>query len=247
MDNNSVNQELRSEAQLKEAIDSIAVIRRVFDRASVNTRSLAPLFLIMGGGNLLLKILSAIAPRFISPEVYGNLRLTASFILGAALLAVFLVRRKQVMTTENRYTMKLYNMWGTVIFGIYPLSLIVSLVVSFITQFVSLIEPGHALFTFSALDIVQFAAVCMCLYFTGLISEKRWLYVLAGVMIFGYVILFGIDLPYITDIKPVDSALEAYSYLSMRGSLANLFVDIIFLILGICFSLKRGGEGCGDN
>lgn len=236
--------------QLQDAIDSIAVIRSVFERASVNMRSLAPLLISMGGAQLLLTLLRAVIMINLSQQSLGIASVVfriVGYVIAAAIFVMFLVMRGRLNRTENSYTMKLYNMWGLVMFGIYPLSLATSLVVSILPRFTAYSFSDNALIVFPVLNIVQLAIVCMALFFTGLLGEKKPLMIFSAALLFVFVLIFGMNMPFIMDDIKIYSALSAYSYLTLRGSLANIIVNLVFLILGVCFAVKRGGVENGDN
>ena len=173
MDTKTTEKEKRENEQLQNAIDSIAVIRSVFDRASVNMRSLAPLLISMGGSQLLLTLLRAVIMPNLGQQSLGtaaNVFNIIGYVIAAAIFVMFLVMRSRLDRTENSYTMKLYNMWGLVMFGIYPLSLATSLVVNILPRFTAYNFSDNAFFAFPVLNIVQLAIVCMALFFTGLLG-----------------------------------------------------------------------------
>lgn len=240
---------------LRGAIDSIAVIRQVLERGDVNVRSLAPLFIAMGGSTLALTIAHDAASIFLartgSPESAGTASIVISwlsFAVWAAILVVYLLRRRELRRTETGCTMRLYDLWGGVMFGLPALTfaarLITLLVLSSGLAPSGLSEYGPMLV--SALGkFAEVAAVCMALFFTGLTREKKTLPVIGWALLFLCVTAVGLG-GLIPALRLEKNVVSVYSLIAVVTSFAQAIVSAVYLVMGIVYAVKRGGESHGN-
>lgn len=236
---------LQKEEQVREALDSIAVIKEMLSRSTVNMHRLGVLFLVYGAVTLvssflttaLMVILTAVA----SVSVLGIIShcingLSIAVTIG--LFVMFMHNRKKMIRTENSYTMKLYDMWGIVLFGSFVLSAIISFAAVGMSQ--SGIMAG------AVLNIMKYTAVCMCIFFTGHQIESKVLKAVSIIMLCVLPMLFAFDISAVAGSAEITSMLDAYSYLAARAGIANILTLVVYIVMGIFFIIKSRNNSYGD-
>ena len=247
---NNENEKSTSQEQLRDAIDSIAVIRGVFERAAVNMRALAPLLLCFGGAQILLIFIRPLLfTRMLDMQTYAVVERVVSLLIIAAVFALFIVKRNGLKRTENSYTLKLYDMWGVMLFGL-PLLTFAAKLLSVVLEYIapSLLSENGFIFTSMAEGAMRLAAVCMCVWFTGIVSDKTFLKVVAGVMLAGFVLIYGLKLDFLfgQSLSETGGIAEIAGYISSRCAFANLITYLAYIVLGVCFISGRGGKKDGN-
>lgn len=228
---------MQREEQVQNALDSIAVIKQMLNRSTVNVHKLGVLFLIYGAVTLassflttaLMVVLTAVA-NISTVNIVSQCINGLSIAVTIGLFVMFLKNRKKMIRTENSYTMKLYDMWGIVLFGSFVLSAIISFAA------VSMSQGG--IMAGAVLNIMKYTAVCMCIFFTGHQIENKVLKVVSIVMLCVLPMLFAFDLSPITGSTEITSILDAYSYLAARAGLANILTLVVYIVMGIYFIIR---------
>lgn len=243
--NTNENITMQKEEQVQNAIDSIAVIKQMLTRSTVNMHRLGVLFLIYGAVTLASSFLTTLMMTVLTAS--GNISIVKiasmcssgfSIAVTIALFVVFMQNRKKMTRTENSYTMKLYDMWGIVLFGSFVLSAIISFAAAGMSQ--SGIMAG------AVLNIMKYTAVCLCIFFTGHQIENKILKAVSIVMLCVLPMLFAFDISAVAGSAEITSILDAYSYLASRAGLANILTLVVYIVMGIFFIIKNRNNSYGD-
>ena len=120
---------------MKTAMEDIALIKRIINHAEINLRRLGWLFLVYGSATLAFLafdgVLSFYTARTASLQSAANLSIILaafSYAVSIALFVLFIYKRRSIEKTESVYTMKLFDLWGVMLFAPAALDIILGLI-----------------------------------------------------------------------------------------------------------------------
>ena len=123
------------EESVRSAMEDIALIRRMIDHTEINMHRLGWLFLVYGlvflAYSLFELFSTIIVARTSTLENAANLSIILSlltYVVIAVLFILFLRRRAALVKTETGHTMKLFDLWGVMMFAPAALELVILLV-----------------------------------------------------------------------------------------------------------------------
>ena len=119
-----------SEENVKNAIEDVALIKRIINHAEINLRRLGWLFLVYGSATLAFLVfdnfLSFYLARTASLQSVTNLSIILvplSYAVSIVLFILFIRKRRSIKKAENVYTIKLFDLWGVMLSRRQPLRL----------------------------------------------------------------------------------------------------------------------------
>ena len=236
-----------NEVNVQTAMEDIALIRRIMNHAEINLRRLGWLFLIYGSAAFAFLVLQLIL-AFYTARVAGlQSAATLHIILyvlsnavSIALFVLFMLKRRSIKKTESVYTMKLFDLWGVMLFAPVFLDLI-------LVPVKQVVPALNVILGNTALSCMKIGAVCICVFFTGQYISSRPMKVIAAVLSVLFPALFFIPLPfYGTALNESASAIQAFSYCSSQASLVSLLLPFVYIGMGIYSLKKQRGSVYGD-
>ncbi len=237
-----------NEANVKTAMEDIALIRRIISHAEINLRRLGWLFLVYGSATLAFllfdNILTIFVTRTSSLQSAANLSIALavlSYVVSIALFILFMLKRRRIKTAENVYTMKLFDLWGVMLFAPVALELI--------TLSLRLAVPSwNAALGKTILSYMQFGAVCICVFFTGHYISSRTMKIFTAVLSVLFPVLFLLPVPVFGNVNfdlPM-KALEVFAYCNAKTNLISLLLPFVYIGMGIFSLKKQRGSVYGD-
>ena len=152
-------------------MEDIALIRRMIDHTEINMHRLGRLFLVYGLVFLaytLFEVFSTvIAARTATLETTANVSIVLSlltYVVIAVLFVLFLRKRAAIVKTESEHTMKLFDLWGVMMFAPAALDLVISLAAVIAASSMPAISSVLLRVVFS---VMKNTALYMCIFFTG--------------------------------------------------------------------------------
>ena len=124
----------RSEENIKTAMEDIALIKRIIGHAEINLRRLGWLFLVYGSATLAFLVFENILTLYVahtaslqSVAALSIIMTVLSYAVSIALFILFIRKRRSIEQAENVYTMKLFDLWGVMLFAPVALELVLML------------------------------------------------------------------------------------------------------------------------
>ena len=239
------------EESVRSAMEDIALIRRIIDHTEINMHRLGRLFLVYGlvflAYSLFEFVATLIAVHTTSLETTSNVSIILSFLtyaVVAVLFVLFLRKRAAIVKTESEHTMKLYDLWGVIMFVPAALELVLSLaavIVGYTLPMISIV------FIRIALCAIKTTALSMCVFFTGHYTGSRVLKTISAVLILLLIALFTFG------VSPEGAWMNADNYAAQLAGIAGIririasFVQILVYIgMGIYCIMKQRGSAHGD-
>ena len=192
-------------------------------------------------------MVSIIVAHTASLETTSTLSQILSFLTYAViafLFVLFLHKRAVVVKTENEHTMKLFDLWGVMMFAPAALELVLTLV--------SLIA-GYSLPVISIVLVriilcaVKSTALSMCVFFTGHYTGSRFLKAVSAVLILLLIALFAFGVsPEGTWKSENNFFAQLAGIASIRITIASLVQILVFIGMGIYCIVKQRGIVHGD-
>ena len=112
------------EESVRSAMEDIALIRRMIDHTEINMHRLGWLFLVYGlvffAYRMVELFSTVIVARTSTLEAAGNVSIVFSlltYVVVAVLFVLFLCKRATVVKNESEHTMKLFDLWGIMMFA----------------------------------------------------------------------------------------------------------------------------------
>lgn len=244
----SASENQHSEENIKTAMEDIALIKRIINHAEINLRRLGWLFLVYGSATLAFQIFQIVftfyTARTSRLESVGTLSLiltALSYVVSIVLFILFIRKRREIGKSENVYTMRLFDMWGVMLFA--------PVVLGLVTRLIGLaVQSSNAAIGNTVLSCMKYGAVCICIFFTGHYISSRTMKIIAVVLSVLFLVLFIIPLPYVTavDLNETTTAIQLYAYLAAKANIISLLLSFVYIGMGI-FSMKRQrGSVYGD-
>ena len=235
-----------AEEDVRTAIEDIAIIRRVIDRSEINLRRLGWLFLSYGAITftlfMLKSILLVILSRMLSIEAVTTaiyIMQGLSFAVSVCLFVFFVNMRKEMIRTESKYTMKLYDLWGVMLFVPVVLGL-APVIISLIGSFYGASENTSLIYMF-VFNIMRYAAVCMCVFFTGHYIGSMFMKIISLPMFILLPVICAFGAPFLDgySLSTITGLPELYAYLTSKITFVSIILLLIYIVMGIVFLIKQ--------
>ena len=237
-----------NEVSMKTAMEDIALIKRIINHAEINLRRLGWLFLVYGSATLAFllfdNILSFYVARTASLQSAGNLSIiliALSYAVSIALFILFIRKRRSIRKIENVYTMKLFDLWGVMLFAPAALEIILLLL--------GLAVPSrNIVFGKTLLSFMKYGAICICVFFTGHYINSRNMKIIAAVLFILFPALFLIPFPFFDGVAfhETTDVLRVYAYFNAKNNLISLLLPFVYIGMGIFSLKKQRGSIYGD-
>ena len=237
-----------NEVSMKTALEDIALIKRIINHAEINLRRLGWLFLVYGLATLAFlafdNVLSFYVARTASLQSVSNLSIilmALSYAVSIALFILFIFKRRRIEKNENVYTMKLFDLWGVMLFA--PVALEIVLVL------IGLAAPSRNLvFGKTLLSFMKYGAISICVFFTGHYIGSRFMKMIAAVLFILFPALFLIPFPFFdgVDLHETTDVVRVYAYFNAKNNMISLLLPFVYIGMGIFSLKKQRGSIYGD-
>ena len=242
----SASENRHSEENIKTAMEDIALIKRIINHTEINLRRLGWLFLVYGSATLaflvfkiVLTFYTARTSRLENVATLSMIMTGLSYVVSIVLFVLFIRKRREIGKSENVYTMRLFDMWGVMLFA--------PVVLDLITQLIGLAVPSsNPAIGNTVLSCMKYGAVCICIFFTGhYISSPVMKIVAAGLFIL-FPVLFLIPSFGTVDPDEITTAIQVYSYMNTKTNIISLLLPFVYIGMGIFYMKKQRGSVYGD-
>ena len=242
----SASENRHSEENIKTAMEDIALIKRIINHTEINLRRLGWLFLVYGSATLaflvfqiVLTFYTARTSRLENVATLSMIMTGLSYVVSIVLFVLFMRKRREIGKSENVYTMRLFDMWGVMLFA--------PVVLALVTQLIGLAVPSsNAAIGNTVLSCMKYGAVCICIFFTGhYISSPVMKIVAAGLFIL-FPVLFLIPSFGTVDPDEITTAIQVYSYMNTKTNIISLLLPFVYIGMGIFSMKKQRGSVYGD-
>ena len=237
-----------SEENIKSAMEDIALIKRVMNHEEINMRRLGWLFLVYGSATLAFllfdNILTFFVARTASTQSVANLSIILmilSYVVSIVLFVLFIRKRRSIEKDENVCTMKLFDLWGVMLFAPVVLKLI-------LLFFGLAVSSWNAVSGNTILSFMQFGAICICVFFPGHYIGSRTMKIFAAVLSVLFPVLFLVPVPVFGNVNfdlPM-KALEVFAYCNAKTNMVSLLLPFVYIGMGIFSLKKQRGSVYGD-
>ena len=249
MTQQTTNPEIRrSEENVKTAMEDIALIKRIINHAEINLRRLGWLFLVYGSATLAFLVFENILTIYVSHTASLQSTATLSVIMTAlsyavsiTLFVLFMRKRGSIRKAENVYTMKLFDLWGVMLFTPVILELILVLT--------GLAAPSrNIVFGKTLISFMKYGAICICVFFTGHYISSRIMKIIAAVLFILFPVLFLIPFPFFDSVSlnETTDVLRIYAYFNAKTNWISLLLPFVYIGMGIFSMKKQRGSVYGD-
>ena len=230
----------RNEENVKTAIEDIALIKRIINHSEINLRRLGWLFLVYGSATLAFLVFDNILTFYVartaslqSVSTLSIILMALSYAVSIALFILFIRKRRNIEKDENVYTMKLFDLWGVMLFVPVALEIVLLLI--------GLAAPSrNIVFGKTLLSFMKYGAICICVFFTGHYISSRTMKIIAAVLFILFPVLFLIPFPFFdgADLNETTDVLRVYAYFNAKTNLISLLLPFVYIGMGF-FSLKK--------
>ena len=237
-----------SEENVKNAIEDIALIKRIISHAEINLCRLGWLFLVYGSATLAFLVFENVLTFFVartsslqSVSTLSVILMVLSYVVSISLFILFIHKRRSIEKAENVYTMKLFDLWGVMLFA--PVALEVILVL------IGLAVPSrNIVFGKTLLSFMKYGAICICVFFTGHYISSRTMKFIAAVLFILFPVLFLVPFPFFdgADVNETTDVLRVYAYFNAKTSMISFLLPFVYLGMGIFSLKKQRGSVYGD-
>lgn len=237
-----------NETNVKTAMEDIALIKRIINHAEINMRRLGWLFLVYGSATLAFLVIQIVltfhTARTSSLESVSTLSWILkglSYAVSITLFVLFMRKRRSIGKSENVYTMKLFDMWGVMLFA--------PVVLDLVRLLTGWIAPSWNMGLWNTiLSCMKYGAICICIFFTGHYISSRTMKIVAAVLSVLFPVLFIIPFPFISamNLNESTTAIQVYSYFSAKTNMISLILPFVYIGMGIFSMKKQRGSVYGD-
>ena len=244
----TASENLRGEGNVKTAMEDIALIKRIVNHAEINLRRLGWLFLVYGSVTLAFLVFQMVLTLYTTRTASLERAATLSWILtvlsyavSIMLFVLFMRKRRSIEKTEDVYTMKLFDMWGVMLFA--------PVVLELITLLIGLAAPSWNLALWNILlSCMKYGAICICIFFTGHYISNRTMKIIAAALLILFPILFLIPFPSFgaVDFDEITTANQVYAYIKVKTNAISLLLPFMYIGMGIFSMKKQRGSVYGD-
>ena len=239
------------EESVRSAMEDIALIRRMIDHTEINMHRLGWLFLVYGLVFLVYSLFglfsTAIVAHTATLETTANVSIVLSiltYVVIAVLFVLFLRRRAAIVKNESEHTMKLFDLWGVMMFAPAVLELVISLAAVITGEKTPLISVALLRIVFGA---VKNSALCMCIFFTGHYTGSRFLKTASAVLIILLVALYTFGISLEGTWMSADSYFaQLTGIISIKSSIASFIQIFVYLGMGVYCIVKQRGSAHGN-
>ncbi len=237
-----------NEENVKTAMEDIALIKRIINHAEINLRRLGWLFCVYGSAALAFLVFdiafTVFTSRTASLETASSLAVLMnilSYIVSIALFILFICKRRSIRKTENVHTMKLFDLWGVMLFAPVFLEMILLPV----RQAVPVWDMALGS---TLLSCMQFGALSICVFFTGHYIGCRTMKIIAAVLAVLFSVLYVVPIPFsgVIKISEISSAVQVCAYYQTKTSLISLLLPFVYIGMGVFSMKKQRGSVYGD-
>lgn len=237
-----------NEVNVKTAMEDIALIKRIINHAEINLRRLGWLFLVYGSATLAFlafdNILSFYVARTSGVHSAADLSIilmVLSYAVSIALFILFILKRRSIQKSENVYTMKLFDLWGVMLFA--PVLLEIILVPVRLN-----VPVWDAALANTLLSCMKFGAICICVFFTGHYISSRAMKIIAAALAILFPVLLLIPIPFSGTIKinEISNVVQACAYYNTKTNIISLFLPFVYIGMGVFSLKKQRGSVYGD-
>ncbi len=237
-----------NEVNVKTAMEDIALIKRIINHTEINLRRLGWLFLVFGSATLAFLVFDIILSFFVSRTATLQSSATLSVILAIlsyvvsiALFILFIRKRRSIEQAENVYTMKLFDLWGVMLFAPVALELILML-------FGTVLPSRNIVFGKTLLTFMKYGAICICVFFTGHYIGSRIMKIIAAVLSVLFPVLFLVPFPFFdgAGLNETSDMLRVYAYFNAKNNLISLVLPFVYIGMGVFSLRKQRGSVYGD-
>lgn len=239
------------EERVRSAMEDIALIRRMIDHTEINMHRLGWLFLVYGLVFLAYSLFELFSTLILAHTATLQTTANVSIILSiltyvviAVLFVLFLRKRAAIVKTENEHTMKLFDLWGVMMFALAALELVIFLVAVIAGGSLPMISIALQRIV---LSVIKNTALFMCVFFTGHYTGSRFLKIVSAVFVILLIVLYtyGISLEG-TGMSANDYFIQLTGIINMRSSIASYIQIFVYLGMGIYCIVKQRGSAHGD-
>lgn len=239
------------EESVRSAMEDIALIRRMIDHTEINMRRLGWLFLVYGLVILAYSLFEFFSTILVARTATAQTTSSIARILSlltyaviAVLFVLFLRKRAAIAKNESEHTMKLFDLWGVMMFAPAALELVISLVSEIAGNNLPAISIALQRIVFS---VIKSTALFMCIFFTGHYTGSRFLKIVSAVLIILLIALYtcGISLEE-TRMSANDYSIQLFMIANLRKDFASLIQIFVYLGMGIYCIVKQRGSAHGD-
>ena len=244
----SASENLAGKDNVKTAMEDIALIKRIINHAEINLRRLGWLFCVYGSATLAFLVFENMLTLYVSHtasiQSAGTLSIILmilSYAVSIMLFVLFMRKRRSIRITENVYTMKLFDLWGIMLFAPVALELILLLI--------GLAAPSrNIVFGKTLLSFMKYGAICICVFFTGHYIGSRTMKIIAAVLFVLFPVLFLIPFPFFdgADVNETTDILRVYAYFNAKTGIISLLLPFVYIGMGIFSMKKQRGSVYGD-
>ena len=235
------------EESVRSAMEDIALIRRMIDHTEINMHRLGWLFLVYGLVFLVYSLIEAFSTAVVAHtatlETTANVSVALSlltYVVIAVLFVLFLRRRAAIVKNENEHTMKLFDLWGVIMFAPAALELVLRLAAVIAGDRMPMVSVALLRIVF---EVINNTALYMCIFFTGHYIGSRFLKIVSTVLILLLLVLFTCDIP----LGGIGiSEIQLISIFHSRISIASFIQIFGYLGMGIYCIVKQRGSAHGD-
>ncbi len=239
------------EESVRSAMEDIALIRRMIDHTEINMHRLGRLFLVYGLVFLaytLFEVFSTmIAAHTATLETTANVSIVLSlltYVVIAVLFVLFLRKRAAIVKTESEHTMKLFDLWGVMMFAPAALDLVISLAAVIAASSMPAISSVLLRVVFS---VMKNTVLYMCIYFTGHYTGSRFLKIVSAVLMILLIALFTCGISLENSLMSADNfSMQLSGIAGVRISIASFIQIFVYLGMGIYCIVKQRGSVHGD-
>ena len=238
----------RSEESIKTAMEDIALIKRIINHAEINLHRLGWLFLVYGSVTLAFQVLQTVltsytarTARLESVAALSIILTAVSYAVSIALFILYMRKRRSIEKNENVYTLRLFDMWGVMLFA--------PVVLGLVTRLIGLtVQSPNAAIGNTVLSCMKYGAVCICIFFTGHYISSRTMKITAAVLSVLFPVLFIFPLPFFTavNLNETTTAVQLYAYLTAKANIISLLLPFVYIGMGIFSMKKQRGSVYGD-
>ena len=256
----SASENLAGKDNVKTAMEDIALIKRIINHAEINLRRLGWLFCVYGSATLAFLVFENILTLYVartsnlqSVATLSIILMALSYIVSITLFVLFMRKRRNIVKSENVYTMKLFDLWGVILFVPAALELILMLFAPVVLE-VILMLTGQAVpswnivFGKTLLSFMKYGAICICVFFTGHYIGSRTMKFIAAVLLILFPILFLIPFPFFdgADLNETADVLRVYAYFNAKNGIIALLLPFVYIGMAIFSLKKQRGSIYGD-
>ena len=237
-----------NEENVKTAMEDIALIKRIINHAEINLRRLGWLFCVYGSAALAFLVFRIVfafyASRAVNLEMAGNLAVLMkilSFVVSIALFILFVRKRRSIRKTENVHTMKLFDLWGVMLFAPVFLEMI-------LVPVRYAVPDWDMALANTLLSCMQFGALSICVFFTGHYIGCRTMKIIAAVLAVLFSVLYVIPIPFpgMIKISETSNAAQICGYYQTKTNLISLLLPFVYIGMGVFSMKKQRGSVYGD-